>query len=164
MTKAKIFICLVIVLLAVYATFVLDIPYRKVPDETAMVATTTSSLPATSTADEVFLEWPDAEATISSPVAISGQARGAWYFEAVFPVEIIAADGSTTLGTAQARAQSSWTTGDFVPWRATVAFDPKANTSGFIRLLKDNPSGDPTRAEHIDIPVIFAPASTTAAP
>jgi hypothetical protein len=152
--RAKILLALSVALIILYGVFAFDLPYKP-PVYTPQTA------PATSSADLIFLESPDAGTAIASPVAISGQARGPWYFEAVFPIDIVGADGSTVLGSGQGRAKSDWTTGGFVPFSATVSFDRGSNASGFIRLKKDNPSGDPAKDDRLDIPVVFASSSAS---
>ncbi|MBI5134195.1 MAG: hypothetical protein HZA81_02300 [Candidatus Taylorbacteria bacterium] len=91
---------------------------------------------------------------VASPVFVAGRARGPWYFEASFPVQVIGADGKV-LGEAPAQAQGEWMTEEFVPFSASVAFDPGANSSGVIRFKKDNPSGLPENDAMVEIPVSF---------
>ena len=93
--------------------------------------------------------------TLQSPVTVMGEARGTWYFEASFPVELLdAEDNVLAQGTAQ--AQSDWMTENFVPFHITLTFVPPASgTTGTLVLRKDNPSGDPLRDDALLIPIQF---------
>jgi hypothetical protein len=110
----------------------------------------------------VILESPLAESIINSPVIISGQARGQWFFEASFPVKIIDAHNQV-LGLASAQAQGDWMTDDFIPFKATVDFSQPTTSTGFIVLFKDNPSGLPEHDAEVKIPVKFSAATDVTA-
>jgi hypothetical protein len=66
--------------------------------------------------DVILVTKPSAGASVSSPVEIEGQARGFWFFEASFPIEIQDKNGQV-LGTGIAQAQSDWMTENFVPFK-----------------------------------------------
>lgn len=116
-----------------------------------------SQLPENGLLDDnpVVLDSPLAESTINSPVAISGQARGWWFFEASFPVKIVDANNQI-LGLAPAQAQNDWMTDDFVPFRTIIEFSQPTTSTGFIILLKDNPSGLSEHDAEIKMPVRFS--------
>lgn len=181
MTKTKLIAIAAAVVILIYAAFAFDVPYRATVDDFATcvaagnpvmesfprqcrdktgITYTEEVTGGVPSADKVFLESPAAGAKVSSPVKLSGQARGPWYFEASFPIQVIAADGATVLGQGHASAKGEWMTSAFVPFSATVQFDRGEQISGFIRLQKDNPSGDPVRDEHVDIPVVFATSTS----
>ncbi len=94
--------------------------------------------------------------SVSSPVFIQGQARGPWYFEAVFPVAILDANRNV-IGQGHAEAKGEWMTEDFVPFEATVSFTKPVgmNATGTVVLEKDNPSGMPENEQSLEIPVTF---------
>jgi hypothetical protein len=92
--------------------------------------------------------------TVASPLQITGQALGTWYFEASFPVKIYDANGNL-LGSAPAQAQSDWETENLVPFAATLTFSTSTTNSGTLVLQNDNPSGRPETAKQIEIPVHF---------
>lgn len=105
--------------------------------------------------DLIMLDSPRPGATISSPLSISGEARGNWYFEASFPIELRDANGKI-LVQHFAEAQSEWMTTNFVPFKATLTFTkPAAGTKGTLILRKDNPSGLPEHDDELRIPVRF---------
>lgn len=107
--------------------------------------------------DLIQLASPLANATISSPVTLTGVARGTWYFEASFPVVLVDWDGKI-IAQGVATAQSDWMTTDFVPFKATLSFktaDISGNYSnkGTLILKKDNASGLPAKDDALEIPV-----------
>jgi hypothetical protein len=118
--------------------------------------------PAPAASDLIKVEFPARKTAIRSPITISGQARGTWYFEASFPVEIHDGSGEV-IGQGAAQAQGEWMTENFVPFTATIKFTTPKTKEGAIILRKDNPSGLPERDEHIEIPIVFEPASQTVA-
>jgi len=110
-------------------------------------------------ADTIVVNTPTIDATISSPLTITGQARGPWYFEASFPIVLTDWDGKI-IAEGHAEAQSDWMTTEFVPFKATLTFatpaagDPAKNR-GTLILKKDNPSGLPENDKALEIPVEF---------
>ncbi len=98
---------------------------------------------------------PQANEVITSPLTITGQARGGWYFEAVFPVQITTVHG-LVLGNTSARAESDWMTNDFVPFSATLDFVlPTDVDQGEIIFEKANPSGLPEHGAEYRLPIKF---------
>lgn len=90
----------------------------------------------------------------SSPLTVKGKARGGWYFEASFPIEIVNEDSGLIIGRGYGQADGDWQTSNFVPFTATVTFTKPATTTKALLILRnDNPSGDPKRAESITIPI-----------
>ena len=116
----------------------------------------TSGPSATPFADsEMSVNAPVPGDTVSSPLSVTGEARGYWFFEADFPVELKDAGGAT-IGTGIATAQSSWMTTDFVPFIATILFPPQpSGSNGTLILRKDNPSGEPVNDDSRSISVVF---------
>jgi len=104
--------------------------------------------------DLIQVDSPKANEIISSPLTISGQARGYWFFEASFPIKIFDANGNL-LATAIAQAQSDWMTEDFVPFSAELEFVSPSTEEGVLVLEKDNPSGLSENDNEIKIPVLF---------
>ncbi len=120
-----------------------------VPDDIAMHIA--------SKADKIVLTVPAPYERISSPVTITGKARGPWFFEASFPIMVVNWDG-LIIGEGIATADGDWMTTEFVPFTATVTFtaDPDAYSDrGAIILQRDNPSGLPENDDALEVPVIF---------
>lgn len=107
--------------------------------------------------DSIRLNTPRPNQTISSPLTITGVARGTWYFEADFPVMLTDWDGKI-IAQGVAQAKDNWMTTDFVPFEATLTFTSDANAysnRGTLILRKDNPSGLPENDDALEIPVVF---------
>lgn len=104
--------------------------------------------------DLINIDLPKAFSRISSPVNISGQARGYWFFEASFPVEIRDAEGKL-LAQGIAQADQDWMTEDFVPFSLSLEFLKPETKNGFIIFKKDNPSGLPDKDDYLSWPVFF---------
>ena len=108
-------------------------------------------------ANLIRLDSPRPGAEIKSPLTITGQARGYWYFEASFPVVLVDWDGRI-IAQGIATAKDEWMTENFVPFEATLTFtaDPNAYSNrGSLILQKDNPSGLPQNDDALEIPVII---------
>lgn len=113
-------------------------------------AATTSQIPDLITVDLA------SGAKVSSPLVLSGSARGTWYFEASFPIEIKDANGNT-IGQGYAEAQGEWMTENFVQFKSvpiTFAAQP-AGSKGTIVFMKDNPSALPENDMSLEVPVTF---------
>ena len=102
----------------------------------------------------IKLESPLSGDTVTSPLKITGQARGTWYFEASFPVKLVD-DNGIVLAEAPAQAQGEWMTEEFVPFAVTLNFKTPTTQAGTLMLRNDNPSGDPARDKELRIPVVF---------
>lgn len=103
----------------------------------------------------IIVDTPLMNATVSSPLHVEGQARGNWYFEASFPVELRDSNDNV-LATGIAQAQGEWMTTNFVPFELDLTFtSPGAGTTGTLVLMKDNPSGEPQFDDELVIPVVF---------
>lgn len=105
--------------------------------------------------DLIKVSSPLANASVGSPLKVTGTARGTWYFEASFPVKLLDSNGKE-LAAVPAQAKGDWMTTDFVPFEATLTFAKPTTSTGTLVLHKDNPSGDPAKDDSISIPVTFA--------
>jgi hypothetical protein len=105
--------------------------------------------------DLIVLDNIHAGSYISSPVTITGQARGNWFFEASFPISIVNWDG-LIIGQGIATAKSDWMTEEFVPFEANITFEPATyKNNGAIILKKDNPSGLAEHDDALEIQIFF---------
>ncbi|MBI2056539.1 MAG: Gmad2 immunoglobulin-like domain-containing protein [Candidatus Sungbacteria bacterium] len=104
--------------------------------------------------DKIRVTMPVANAAIASPLVISGEARGAWYFEASFPIRLYDAN-KEELAVAVAQAKGEWMTTDFVPFEVIMNFPDPATETGTLVFEKDNPSGLPEYADSFSVPVRF---------
>ena len=102
----------------------------------------------------IHLDSPQPNAIVTSPLTLTGEARGNWYFEASFPVELTD-EGGNPIVRYYAEAQGDWMTTEFVPFKSTLTFTKKTTTRGFLILHKDNPSGLEEHDDFLRIPVRF---------
>lgn len=128
-------------------------PPRTASDSVPPPVAVDSTTPAP-TADLIHVSQPQQNALVTSPLTVSGEARGNWYFEASFPVILIAGTGDT-LVVKPAQAQGEWMTTNFVPFSLTLDFTAPAAPAGTLILKKDNPSGLPEHDNELRIPVRF---------
>lgn len=103
---------------------------------------------------EVVVETPAWGDLVSSPLKVSGKARGTWYFEANLPVrledqtgKILAQKGFSAIG--------DWMTEDYVEFADILEFATPATEYGRIIIDKDNPSGLSEFDASFAIPVRF---------
>lgn len=107
--------------------------------------------------DLIVVDAPRMGDHISSPLTVTGRARGPWYFEASFPIELLDENGNKIpLDPPYATARGDWMTAEFVPFSAIVTFNPPpAGRRGTLILRKDNPSGMLEHDRALEIPVSF---------
>lgn len=109
-------------------------------------------------ADLIKVSSPRPNGTVTSPLEVTGEARGYWYFEASFPVKIYDASGKE-LGTAVAEATDDWMTNEFVPFKATLTFAAPESGKGYLVLQKNNPSGLKENDDSLIMPIKFGQAA-----
>ncbi|MFA4936917.1 MAG: Gmad2 immunoglobulin-like domain-containing protein [Patescibacteria group bacterium] len=97
---------------------------------------------------------PQKQQLVASPLQVTGEARGTWFFEASFPIRLLDDQGNI-LAQGIAQAQSDWMTENFVPFVASLTFTKPSSDAGVLVLQKDNPSGLPEYDAQINIPVLF---------
>lgn len=100
------------------------------------------------------LETLTADSKITSPLVISGQAKGTMFFEGSFPVSIEDSNGKN-LGTEIAKAEGEWMTEKMVPFKATINFKTPSTKTGFVVLKNDNPSGLPENEHSVKFSISF---------
>lgn len=93
---------------------------------------------------------------------VKGRARGPWFFEGTFPVQLVNSVGDY-IATGVAHAEGEWMTMDYVSFTAELtwvsgmsSFEQTGNIGALI-LKKDNPSGDPEKEDEFDVLVQFVP-------
>lgn len=100
---------------------------------------------------------PRPGAVITSPLTITGKARGNWFFEASFPVILTDWDGRI-LAQGIATAEGEWMTTEFVAFTSVLNYPKQREVyskRGTLILQKDNPSGLPEHDDSLEIPVII---------
>jgi hypothetical protein len=103
-------------------------------------------------ADLIVVELPFPGAVTGKEFSVIGEARGTWFFEASFPVEVLDKDGKH-LTTGIAQAQSEWMTEDFVPFQAELKVPESYIGKATLVLHKDNPSGLAEHEASISFPI-----------
>lgn len=110
-------------------------------------------------ADKLVIELPVLDEAISSPVLVTGRARGTWFFEGSFPVEVYDSAnkliGSASVSFSPKSEQDTWMTEEFVDFSGEVKFTQPKVSEGYILFKKDNPSGNPALDESFKLPVKF---------
>lgn len=94
--------------------------------------------------------------TVTSPLVVTGEARGGWYFEASFPVRLEDASGRV-LAEVPAQARGEWMTADDVPFVAELTFSVPRLTPGRLVLRKANASGLPEHDGERSLAVMLSP-------
>jgi hypothetical protein len=90
--------------------------------------------------DLIQITQPLPGQNIKSPLNIEGIAKGYWFFEASFRVELT--DENYQLITeSNATATKEWMTEDWVPFTGTLQFPKPKTKNGYLIFYKANPSG-----------------------
>lgn len=114
-------------------------------------------------APDVLVRTPQPNEHVTLPLQVEGEARGTWYFEADFPVELVVA--GDVVGGGIARAQGDWMTEDYVAFEATVTAEGSIARTGDVpaqlRFVRANPSGLPENADEISVPIQLRLAEDT---
>ncbi|NMC51712.1 DUF333 domain-containing protein [Candidatus Kuenenbacteria bacterium] len=106
---------------------------------------------------------PQKDTTVQSPLTITGEARGTWFFEASFPVKLVDEFDNilaTGVATADPPAGGDWMTEDYVPFKAELSFPLAITDKGYLLLNKDNPSGLPGNDLQLKVPVVLLKGET----
>ena len=106
------------------------------------------------TTENVIVTSPSSGSVVRSPLTVTGEARGTWFFEANLPIAIYDAMGNR-LGEVGAQAEGEWMTTNFVPFRAVLTFEESTTAIGTLVVMKDNPSGLPENDDEVRIPIRF---------
>lgn len=105
--------------------------------------------------DSIAIISPIKNSEISSPLLVSGRARGNWFFEGSFPITLLDSYRNT-IAEGHVTAQGEWMTNDLVRFVGNIQFNNYIKGSkGFLILKRDNPSGLPQNDQSVEIPIIF---------
>ena len=108
-----------------------------------------------STTKDILVANPPQNTTITSPITVTGQATGSWFYEAVFPIYLYDAS-NRLIAQGQVRALNDWQTTDMVPFMGTLAFPRQLSGShGKLILRNSNPSGLIQNAKAVQMTVTF---------
>lgn len=98
------------------------------------------------------LHTPRPNALVQSPLVVSGDVRGTWFFEGNFPIVLLDNMGNE-LSSTYAMANGEWMTEEFVPFSATLEFGKGEWELGTLSLIKANPSGLAEHDDEFHIPI-----------
>lgn len=105
--------------------------------------------------NSILVSSPVGDAEVSSPLSISGRARGNWFFEGSMPIVIQDAYGSV-IAEGHVTAQGAWTTTEFVKFVGNLQFNNYIKGSKATLIIKkSNPSGLPQNYDSVRIPIIL---------
>ncbi len=104
--------------------------------------------------DQIIVTGPIPDQLITSPLIITGEARGTWFFEATFPVGLLDSNRNV-LALHYAATEEEWMTEDFISFTATIEFEDPETATGFLVLDKNNPSDIREYDAQLVIPVRF---------
>jgi hypothetical protein len=102
--------------------------------------------------DLIRVSTPTPGAVTGKEFLVKGEARGTWFFEASFPIEVLDQNGAR-IAIAIAQAEGDWMTTEFVPFSATVRVPETYIGPAIIVLRKDNPSGLPEHDASASSPI-----------
>ena len=108
-----------------------------------------------SKANLIRVTSPEVLANVTSPITVTGEARGTWFFEASFPISVVNWDG-LIIGEGYAMADGEWMTEEFVPFTGVIEYTlppDSYSTDGALIFKKDNPSGLSEYDDALEIPV-----------
>lgn len=129
-------------------------PVVTVPDNTEQtVVYRTGDL-----SNQVTITSPEPAVQIASPVLVSGQAPGNWFFEGTAPVSVTNWDG-LIVGEGYVMAEDDWMTTELVDFSGSVEFQIDESTvynRGSLILRRSNASGLPEFDAAVEIPIVFS--------
>lgn len=107
--------------------------------------------------DLIAVDTPKKGESVSSPLTVSGKARGQWFFEGDFPVVVTDWDGKV-IGQGYAQAQGEWMTTHYVSFKGTISFTVPPDTPyrrGTVIFKKNNPSDMREHDDVFEVPATF---------
>ncbi len=136
--------------------------FRKEPSpEPASEVATPAFVYNNASDDLIKVELPFPGAVTGKDFAVIGQARGYWFFEATFPVDVLDKDGNIlvqTYASAQADPQTgevNWMTEEFVPFKANIVAPQSYIGPATLVLHKNNASGLPEHDASLSFPFVI---------
>ena len=104
--------------------------------------------------DIIYINTPRPNSLVVSPLVIEGEARGTWFFEGDFPVQLLDGDGRE-VAVGFVSSNEEWMTEAFIPYYGELVFEIPNTTTGTLILKKDNPTGLPEHDDMLYVPVRF---------
>lgn len=102
--------------------------------------------------ENVIVSDPLPNSSVPRMFTVKGKAKGNWFFEASFPIQVRdAANNPVGMGIAQ--TADNWMTTEFVPFAAVVTVSGYSGPARLI-LMKDNPSGLPEFEDAVEFDIV----------
>ena len=103
----------------------------------------------------IVVAIPREKDRVSSPLKVSGIARGGWFFEATAPLILTDWDGRI-IAESYIEAQGEWMTDDFIPFSGTIDFTvPTYGERGTLIFQKANASGLSEHDDAFEVQILF---------
>jgi hypothetical protein len=102
--------------------------------------------------ENVRVDSPHIGETVPSTIIVRGEARGSWFFEASFPLQVRDPDNNK-VGQGFAMTTDDWMTTEFVPFEGKVIVENYSGPATLV-FLKDNPSGLPELDDAVEFPIV----------
>lgn len=102
----------------------------------------TPSVYKNASAGLIVVEQPTPDSVLEKSFSIKGMARGSWFFEASFPVNVVDNAGNILVAIS-AQTKADWMTQNFVPFQVDIEIPSTYSGPATVILRKDNPSGLP---------------------
>lgn len=145
----------ILVLLALVAGYALYARVANAPTvDTESVITSGTVAYVNASSELIQVSAPLPGTPVGSTFKVEGEARGFWYFEASFPIEVRDLSGNS-IGQGIAQAGGEWMTEEFVPFSADVSLSIPYTGQAIVMLKKDNPSGEPENDASASFPVVI---------
>jgi len=106
--------------------------------------------------DGVKIFSPKSGEILASPLKISGEAPGYWFFEGDMPVKLLDSKGKT-IGQHYLTAKGEWMTESLVPFEGKLEFSYPPGGKATLVISQDDPSGM-AKVKEIKIPISLAPS------
>jgi len=145
----RIFFALLIIVVLIITALVFDWGRREAAAPVLdQVSTTTDAFP-------IVVSYPKDGQEIKSPLKISGKAKGSWFFEGSFPIQLVDTNGFI-IASGIASTSGEWMTEDFIDFSSEIEFiKPTSTINALLVFKKDNPSDKSDLDQSIFIPVIL---------
>ncbi len=105
------------------------------------------------TSENVIVSDPLPNSSVPRMFTVKGKAKGSWFFEASFPIQVRdAANNPVGMGIAQ--TADNWMTSEFVSFAPDVTFLGYSGPARLV-LMNDNPSGLPEFEDAVEFDIVI---------
>ena len=117
------------------------------------------TVPCPGQAPEVVITSPQPRQAVSTPLTVTGKARGNWFFEANAVLRLLDAE-QREIASGTVQALGDWMTDEFVAFEGQIRFLAPASDTGTLVFQNDNPSGLSENQKEFRVPVRFDASRT----